>query len=343
MEFNARFYNKGDKMRITRKVFVLLALAFGAFGFLLANPYQSYQQTYAPGYNYRGGYSGSYGTYGGSAYSGKAGASQYDLNADYESAYNRYKRGDLNGAMPIFARLCEENNNFIACLSAGILLGQMITNLEQDKKLSSKERRRIKEEMYYSMMAFYTKSCNGGNYDACNNLAFYQYSTREQRAKDKKEQEAQKELDSRTMELYAQSCKAGNKEACQNLGLIYTDNLEDKNGQQNVNLSQAQNYYNKSCTMGDSVACFNLGVLRYNYAKSAADYAQAVYFFNQSCDNDYPEACLNLGIMYERGLTNDAKQDMSDAMQFYNKGCILGNPNACTYLSKLASKQSKFK
>ena len=293
------------------------------------------------GYNYNQNHFG-YGSSFGGGYQGYY-QSQYNGQIDYETAYRLYQKGDLEGALPLFAMLCEQNN-YIACLSSGIIQGQMINELEKDKKLSSKERKRLKSQYFDTMMIFYTKACNGGNYDACNNLAFYQYSTREERKKDKEEQKAQQEKTDRTLELYAQSCKAGNRDACQNLGVIYTDNLDDKNKNgQSANLSQAQNYYSRSCTMGDSVACFNLGVLRYNYAKSAADYAQAVHYFNQSCDNDYHAACLNLGIMYERGLTNDAKQDISDALQFYNKGCILGNANACSYLSKLANKQSKIK
>ena len=265
---------------------------------------------------------------------------QYNLQLDYESAYNLYKRGNLEESLPLFARLCEQNN-FIACLSAGIVQGKMIDMLSS-KKISSSERKRKKNEYYNAMMVFYTKACNGGNYDACNNLAFYEHTNRAQRETEKQDEEQEKAQQNRTMDLYAKACKAGNKESCQNLGVMYSGNLDDKNGQ-NVNLTQAQNYYSRSCSMGDNVACFNLGVLRYNYAKGAGDYAQSIHFFNQACSGDYPAACLNLGIIYERGVTEDINDDIANALQYYTKACYLQNADACSYLAKLANKRSKIK
>lgn len=266
---------------------------------------------------------------------------QYNLQADYETAYNLYKKGMFDRALPLFAKLCDLNN-YIACLSAGIVQGKMIDSLDNDRRFSRSERKRKKQEYFTSMMAFYTKSCNGGNYDACNNLAFYQYSTKEQLQKEEQAAKQEQQQSKRTMELYAKSCKAGNKEACLNLGALYSENLDDKNAQ-NINLNQAQNYYGKSCDMGDNVACFNLGVLRYNYAKTASDYAQAIRFFNQSCGNDYPAACLNLGIIYERGVTQDSNDDVANALQYYTKACSLKNADACSYLSRLANKRTKIK
>ena len=265
----------------------------------------------------------------------------YDAQADYDSAYNLYKNGNLESALPIFAKLCEQDN-YIACLSAGIVQGKLLDELDSNKKFSRSQRKRKKVEYYNSMMAFYTKACDGGNYDACNNLAFYEHNMRLEREKERKDEEAKKEENNRAMELYSKSCKAGNKEACQNLGVIYSGNLENKN-EQNANLAQAQNYYGRSCNMGDNVACFNLGVLHYNYAKGAGDYAQSIQYFNQACGGDYPAACLNLGIIYERGVTQDTNEDIAHAMQYYTKACYLQNSDACSYLSKLANKRSKMK
>lgn len=265
----------------------------------------------------------------------------YNAQADYDSAYNLYKRGNLESALPIFSRLCEQNN-YIACLSAGIVQGKLLDGLDSNKQFSRSERKRKKVEYYNAMMAFYTKACNGGNYDACNNLAFYEHNTKAEREKERKDEENKKLENNRAMELYAKSCKAGNKEACQNLGTIYSGNLDDKNSQ-NANLTQAQNYYGRSCDMGDNVACFNLGVLRYNYAKGSADYAQAIQYFNQACGGDYPAACLNLGIIYERGVTQNLNEDIAHAMQYYTKACYLQNADACSYLSKLANKRVKMK
>ncbi|MDY5950486.1 MAG: tetratricopeptide repeat protein [Helicobacter sp.] len=277
--------------------------------------------------------------YGQNSYQNSYYDDQYNAQADYDSAYNLYKRGNLEAALPIFARLCEQDN-YIACLSAGIVQGKLLDSLDSDKRFSRSERKRKRAEYYNAMMAFYTKACNGGNYDACNNLAFYEHSTKAEREKEKKEEENARIENNRAMELYAKSCKAGNKEACQNLGVIYSGNLEDKNGQ-STNLMQAQNYYGRSCNMGDNVACFNLGVLRYNYAKTTSDYAQAIHYFNQACGGDYPAACLNLGIIYERGVTQDVNEDVANAMQYYTKACYLQNAEACTYLAKLANKRKK--
>ncbi len=265
----------------------------------------------------------------------------YNQKVDYDTAYNLYRLGKLDESLPIFAKLCELNN-YIACLSAGIVQGRILENIDSDRRFSRSERKRKKIEYYNNMMSFYTKACNGGNYDACNNLAFYEHVSKEEREKEKKRDEEHKIEKDRTIELYAKSCKAGNKEACQNLGLIYSGDIDDKNNT-SYNLTQAQNYYGRSCSMGDSVACFNLGVLRYNYAKSAGDYAQAIHYFNQSCGDDYPDACLNLGIIYERGVTQDMNEDIANAMQYYTKACYLRNDSACTYLSKLANKRKKIK
>lgn len=260
---------------------------------------------------------------------------RYNAQADYDSAYNLYKRGNLESALPIFARLCEQDN-YTACLSAGIVQGKLLDDLDSNKKFSRSERKRKKVEYYNAMMAFYTKACDGGNYDACNNLAFYEYNAK----KEKEDEENSKAENNRAMELYMKSCKAGNKEACQNLGVMYSGNLDNKNGQ-NANLTQAQNYYGRSCNMGDNVACFNLGVLRYNYAQGISDYAQAIQYFNQACGGDYSAACLNLGIIYERGVTQDLNEDIANAMQYYTKACYLQNSDACTYLAKLANKRKK--
>lgn len=263
----------------------------------------------------------------------------YNPQAEYNMAYSLYKKGDLEGALPLFANLCEQNN-FIACLSAGIVQGKIIDGLDNDKRYSRSQRKKLKQQYYISMMAFYQKSCNGGNYDACNNLAFYEYSNTS-KTKDDKEKDASQESN-KSVELYTKACQAGNKEACQNLGLIYSQGFDSKKQEtDNVDLDRAQSYYSKSCTMGDSVACFNLGVLRYNYAQVASDYAEAIHLFNQSCGGDYSAACLNLGIIYERGVTKDANEDIANALQYYTKACYLKNSNACMYLSKLANKQSK--
>ncbi|GAB0172874.1 cysteine-rich protein H HcpH [Helicobacter trogontum] len=264
---------------------------------------------------------------------------QYNAQVDYDYAYNLYKRGDLEAALSTFARLCEQNN-YIACLSAGIVQGKLLDNLDSNRKFFQSDQKRKKAEYYNAMMAFYTKACNGGNYDACNNLAFYKHTTKAQKNKEKRDEENAKREHNRAIELYVKSCQAGNKEACQNLGVIYSGNLEDKD-KQSANLMQAQNYYGRSCNMGDNVACFNLGVLRYNYAKTTSDYAQAIQYFNQACEGSYPAACLNLGIIYERGVTQDINEDIAKAMQYYTKACYLQNADACTYLAKLANKRKK--
>ena len=311
-----------------KKICIIFIYALPIYNIMIAKSYWGQSNSY---------YTPNYYGYGQSNYYDD----QYNAQADYDSAYNLYKRGNLESALPIFARLCEQDN-YIACLSAGIVQGKLLEGLDSNKKFSRSERKRKKAEYYNAMMAFYTKACNGGNYDACNNLAFYEHSMRAEREKERKDEENEKIENNRAMELYAKSCKAGNKEACQNLGAIYSGNLDDKNGQ-NANLTQAQNYYGRSCSMGDNVACFNLGVLRYNYAKSSGDYAQAIHYFNQACGGDYPAACLNLGIIYERGVTQNINEDIAQAMQYYTKACYLQNPDACSYLSKLANKRSKMK
>ncbi|RDU66005.1 HcpE [Helicobacter didelphidarum] len=310
------------------KRFVVCSLF--TFCVMWSESYWGNQSTYTTNYG-KGEYDNRY----------QSGFNQYEnTQITYDVAYRRYKRGDLEGALQGFALLCQQQNNFTACFAAGIVQGNLLSEVESNKKISRSERKRKQNEYYGLMMGFYTKACNGGNYDACNNLAFYEFATKEQREKNKKEEEQEKAQHDRTMDLYAKSCKAGNKEACQNLGVIYSGNLDDKNGQ-NANLTQAENYWSRSCTMGDSVACFNLGVLRYNHAKSNADYAKAVNFFNQACDNNYAAACLNLGIIYERGVTNNADQDIIDALQYYTKACYYKSSDGCSYLSKLANKQSK--
>ncbi|RDU71278.1 HcpE [Helicobacter aurati] len=293
--------------------YILLNVVFLSPMVLFANSYNTY--------NYYGNYNKSY--------------HNNNPQADYDMAYNLYKKGDLEGALPLFGKLCEQNN-FIACLSAGIIQGKMLDDLDKNKRYSRSQRKKLKEQYYLSMMAFYQKSCNGGNYDACNNLAFYEYATTS-----KTKNDTEQKSETKSVELYTKACQAGNKEACQNLGVIYSGVTNDKNGEDTMDLTRAQNYYGKSCTMGDSVACFNLGVLRYNYATVASDYAEAIHLFNQACGGDYPAACLNLGIIYERGVTQDSNEDIANALQYYTKACYLKNANACTYLSKLANKQSK--
>ena len=310
-------------------------------GILIAPSLAAPANTFSPYMQNSQNYKAGYGTFDSTQRYGP----YYGPQADYDKAYNLYKKGDLEGALPMFAKLCEQNN-FIACLSAGIVQGKLLDSIDKDKRFSKSERNRLKDDYYLSMMAFYQKACNGGNYDACNNLAFYEYKNNMKTKKDKESQKKAQEDNKRSIELYTKACQAGNKEACQNLGLIYsgagtTTSNNKQEDSTDADLARAHNYYNKSCTMGDSVACFNLGVLRYNYAKVASDYAQAIHFFNQACGGDYPAACLNLGIIYERGVTEDANDDLANALQYYTKACYLKNTNACTYLSKLANKQSK--
>ncbi len=308
--------------------FIILFCFIAYCNIASAKNYWWQENTHNSNYNYYG-------------YGNKAYDDIYNQKLDYDTAYSLYRRGKLEESLPLFAKLCEQNN-YIACLSAGIVQGKILEELDSNKKFSRSERKRKKAQYYSYMMTFYTKACNGGNYDACNNLAFYEYATKEEREKEMKEEKQEKVEKDRAMELYVKSCKAGNKEACQNLGIIYSGDIDNKNPN-NTNLTQAQNYYGRSCSMGDSVACFNLGVLRYNYAKGAGDYAQAIHFFNQACGDDYPAACLNLGIIYERGVTQDINEDIANAMQYYTKACYLQNANACEYLSKLANKRRKMK
>ena len=293
---------------------------------------------YANNYNYNNQWGNSYNNYNRGYYYDNYNQ-QYNAQMNYNLAYRLYKMGNLEESLSIFSSLCDNNNNYTACLSAGIVQGQMLDDLD-NQKLSRSARKKLKNEYYTNMMSYYTKACNGGNYDACNNLAFYQHSMNDDNKKDE-----QADSD-RTIELYQKACQAGNADACQNLGSLYSSdsnksNKKETSEEADIRVIQAQNYYSRSCTMGDNVACFNLGVLRYNNAKTASDYAQSIQFFNQACNGDYSAACLNLGIIYERGVTNDIEGDISNAMMFYTKACTLNNADACKYLSNLASKRRK--
>lgn len=272
---------------------------------------------------------------------------------DYEQAYKMYQNGDLENSFKEFNALCNENN-FVACFSAGNILNELNLKLKDNKDVSKKDKLEIMKKQNHLMLLVFRKSCDGGYIPACNNYAFFQNQVmsfeRENPTKDSKSQlplflQDSKNITPSNEELlsfYDRACSAGNYEACNNLALMY-----ERQGPGSQ--TRALSYYDIACKNNNVASCFDIATKYYG----SGEFNNAFEYFNKTCSLGVREGCLNVGIMYEKNeapkidnVQDNAESKITNytlAMEYYSKACGMGEKNACEYLQNLSQRLYKAK
>jgi TPR repeat protein len=96
------------------------------------------------------------------------------------------------------------------------------------------------------------------------------------------------------------------------------------------NIIANNNDYEILCEENNSSACYNLGVShKYGYGVLKSLQKAAAYYF-KACSLKHGKACSSYESMFEPGLGNREKRDMTKALKYHELGCKYGSIKACT-------------
>lgn len=143
---------------------------------------------------------------------------------------------------------------------------------------------------YPQAFKFFTKACDGGFIEACNDLGqLYE------------EGKGVKQNGAKALKLYAKACESGIGSGCANVGKMYDLGLVGVV----KDYTKARSYYAKACELNHSGACSNLGVL-HNLGKGGKqDSTKALYLYKKACDLDFGLGCQmqDFGMLIDSSMT----------------------------------------
>jgi len=214
-------------------------------------------------------------------------------------------KGETNNEIEKFKTEMEKacaQNDLTACNEIGASYGRGVQGFEKNLDQAKKH---------------YTKACDGGLGESCNNLAMMAYSG-EAGAKDPvaARQLAQKSCELKSFNgcanysvfLYSAvggevdleaarsaaklACDGGSVEGCTNYGQML---IRGQGGP--VNDAEARKAFITGCQKGNPLSCNNIAFMMVQGRGGEIDKAQALTFFKLACDGGFEKGCENVAIL----------------------------------------------